>query len=131
MRVSEETIALIDAEVRRLVEDAYEDAVRLLSAHRAELDRFSGALIEHEDLDRPEIVAVLAGAAATPRATPRQASGGPLIAREPAPARFAAHAPARPRPQRRGERLRMRLAAALLRVPARAPAIVSVQAADD
>ena len=131
VRISEETAALIDAEVRRLVEDAYEDAVRLLSAHRAELDRLSGALIDHEDLDRPEIVAVLAGAMAAPRATPRQASGGPQVAREPSPHRLAAHSPAWPRPQRRGERLRMRLAAALLRVPAGAPAVVSVQAADD
>src|SRR5689334_12118363 len=80
VRVSEETVALIDAEVRRLVDDAYQDAVRLLSAHRAELDRLAGALVEHEDLDRPEIVAVLAGAEGTPRATPRVASGGPNAA---------------------------------------------------
>jgi cell division protease FtsH len=128
MRVSEETVALIDAEVRRFVEDAYQDAVRLLSAHREELDRLAGALTEHEDLDRPEIVAVLAGAAGTPRAIPRQASGGPQAA--PTPARVLAHEPARPRPRRRGERLRMRLAAALLRQPAGAPAIVTLQAED-
>jgi cell division protease FtsH len=120
VRVSEATVALIDAEVRRLVEDAYQDSVRLLSAHRDELDRLGGALTEHEDLDRPEIVAVLAGAK---RATPRQASGGPA----PAPARIATHEPARPRPRRRGERLRMRLAAALLRQPAGAPAIVTAE----
>jgi cell division protease FtsH len=125
VRVSEETVAMIDAEVRRLVEDAYQDSVRLLSAHRAELDRLAGALIEHEDLDRPEIVAVLAGAESAPRATPRQASGGPVAA--PAPLRPVSHEPARPRP-RRGERLRMRLAAALLRQPAGSPAIVTVQA---
>jgi cell division protease FtsH len=127
VRVSEETVALIDSEVRRLVEDAYQDAVRLLSAHRDELDRLAGALIEHEDLDRPEIVAVLAGAERAPRATPRQASGGPEAT--PAPARHVAHEPARPRP-RRGERLRMRLAAALLRQPAKSPAIVTLQADD-
>src|SRR3954470_586909 len=92
VRVSEATVALIDAEVRRLVEDAYQDSVRLLSAHRDELDRLAGALTEHEDLDRPEIVAVLAGAERTPRATPRQASGGPEAT--PSPARHVAHEPA-------------------------------------
>jgi cell division protease FtsH len=124
VRVSEETVALIDAEVRRLVEDAYQDAVRLLSAHRDELDRLAGALTEHEDLDRPEIVAVLAGATGKPRATPRQASGGP----EAAPARPVVHAHLQPRP-RRGERLRMRLAAALMRKPVTAPAIVTADSA--
>jgi cell division protease FtsH len=126
VRVAEETVALIDAEVRRLVEDAYQDAVRLLSAHREELDRLAGALVEHEDLDRPEIVAVLAGSEGAPRATPRVATGGP----EPAPVKVVTHEPARPRPRRRGERLRMRLAAALLRQPAGSPAIVTVQAED-
>jgi cell division protease FtsH len=125
VRVSEETVALIDTEVRRLVEDAYQDAVRLLSAHREELDRLAGALVEREDLDRPEIVAVLAGAETAPRATPRQASGGPEAA--PAPVKTVTHEPVRPLPRRRGERLRMRLAAALLRQPTGAPAIMTVE----
>jgi cell division protease FtsH len=125
VRVSEETVALIDAEVRRIVEDAYQDAVRLLSAHCDALDRLAGALVEHEDLDRPEIVAVLAGATGTPRATPRQASGGPV----PAPARPVVHAHTQPLPRRRGERLRMRLAAALMRKPVAAPAVVTVDSA--
>jgi cell division protease FtsH len=109
-RVSDRTAALIDDEVRRLVEDAYQDAVRLLSAHREELMRLADALLEHEDLDRLEIVACLSGVAETPRARPRRAAG------EPQPPPTAA--PARPRPsapRRRGDRVRARLAAALLR----------------
>ena len=70
---------------------------------------------------------MLAGADREPRATPRQAAGGPEAA--PSPARHVAPEPARPRP-RRGERLRMRLAAALLRQPAKSPAIVTLQADD-
>jgi cell division protease FtsH len=54
-RVADKTVALIDDEVRRLVEDAYQDAIRLLSAHKDELMRLSDALLEHEDLDRVEI----------------------------------------------------------------------------
>jgi cell division protease FtsH len=112
VRVSEETIALVDGEIRRLVEDAYQDAIRLLSTHREELDRLAQALLAAEDLDRPEIVAVLSGVAETPRAAPRRADAGPSDA-APAPSRALAHTPAR----RRGERLRVRLAAFLLRRP--------------
>ena len=116
-RVADKTAALIDDEVRRLVEDAYQDAVRLLSAHQDELMRLSDALLEHEDLDRVEIVACLSGVAETPRAQP---SRQPRLVAVP-PSR-----PAPPRPTstpRRGERVRARLAAALLRErPAPAPA---------
>jgi cell division protease FtsH len=111
VRVSEKTVALIDDEVRRLVEDAYQDAVRLLSAHRDELTRLADALLEHEDLDRLEIVACLSGVAEAPRARPRRAAGQPQPHPVAAPSRPAA-LPARPR---RGERVRARLAAALLR----------------
>ena len=111
-RVSDQTATLVDDEVRRIVEDAYQDAVRLLSAHREELMRLADALLEHEDLDRLEIVACLSGVAETPRAHPRRAVG------EPQPHRIAAPTEPRPRtptPRRRGERVRARLAAALLR----------------
>lgn len=51
----DKTAALIDDEVRRLVEDAYQDAIRLLCAHKNELMPLSDALLEYEDLDRVEI----------------------------------------------------------------------------
>ena len=92
MRVSEQTVAVIDDEVRRLVDDAYQDAIRLLQAHRDELERLAAALLEHEDLDRPEIVAVLAGVADEPRATPQRAAASPQ------PALAVADRPALPAP---------------------------------
>jgi cell division protease FtsH len=55
---SEATATLIDAEVQRLLQGAYDEAVRLLSDHRSELDRLAQALLEHETLDEEEIVAV-------------------------------------------------------------------------
>jgi cell division protease FtsH len=119
VRVSEETIALVDAEVRRLVEDAYQDAIRLLTAHREDLDRLASALLTAEDLDRPEIVAVLSGLADTPRAAPRRAHAGPQaqpVAHLPVSAHAGTPSPSQAR--RRGERLRVRLAALLLREPA-------------
>jgi cell division protease FtsH len=107
-RVADKTAALIDDEVRRLVEEAYQDAVRLLTAHQDELQRLSDALLEHEDLDRVEIVACLAGVAEAPRARPRRAAAERHL--RPVPS-----APFLPPPPRRGERVRARLAAVLLR----------------
>jgi cell division protease FtsH len=112
-RVADKTVALIDDEVRRLVEDAYQDAVRLLSAHKDELMRLCDALLEHEDLDRVEIVACLSGVAETPRAQPRRAAPQPHLVAVPSPRESVRPAPAPHR--RRGERVRARLAAALLR----------------
>ena len=114
-RVADKTIALVDDEVRRLVEDAYQDAIRLLSAHQDELMRLSDALLEHEDLDRVEIVACLSGVAETPRARPRSAtSQQPHLVAVPSSRPTPPRPTQSPRP-RRGERVRARLAAALLR----------------
>src|SRR6185295_15145309 len=46
--LSEETKRLRDVEQARLTDDAYEEAKRLLSKHRAALDRLAAALIEKE-----------------------------------------------------------------------------------
>jgi cell division protease FtsH len=55
---SETTAALIDAEVRRILQEDYDEAVRLLGEHRRELDALSDALLEHETLEEEEILAV-------------------------------------------------------------------------
>ena len=46
-----ETVALVDAETRRLVDEIYQDVVRLLRAERGRLDRLVEALLEDETLD--------------------------------------------------------------------------------
>jgi cell division protease FtsH len=48
---SEETRQIVDAEVRTIVEECYERALRLLNEHRERLDGLAGALLEHETLD--------------------------------------------------------------------------------
>ena len=53
---SEATAQLVDAEVRRLLDDGYAEGVRLLRQHRAELDALANALVEHETLDEQEIL---------------------------------------------------------------------------
>jgi cell division protease FtsH len=55
---SEETARLIDAEVRRVLDESYADALRLLRQQREELDALAKALIEHETLDEHEILRV-------------------------------------------------------------------------
>jgi cell division protease FtsH len=58
--LSEETKRLRDSEQARLTDFAYDEAQRLLSKHRAALDRVAAALLEKETLDRAELEALLA-----------------------------------------------------------------------
>ncbi|HSJ74176.1 MAG TPA: AAA family ATPase, partial [Miltoncostaeaceae bacterium] len=58
--VSAETRRVIDDEVRRMVDAAYEDAVALLEDHRDELDALAAILLEREQVDREEIEGALA-----------------------------------------------------------------------
>jgi cell division protease FtsH len=58
--LSEETKRLRDSEQARLTDQAFDEAVRLLTKHRATLDRVALALLEKETLVRDEIEALLA-----------------------------------------------------------------------
>ncbi|NMB25069.1 MAG: ATP-dependent zinc metalloprotease FtsH [Firmicutes bacterium] len=51
---SEEVAAAIDREVRRFVEEAYERAKDILSAHEHKLEEVVQGLLEHETLDRDD-----------------------------------------------------------------------------
>ena len=52
---SEATAELIDAEVRRIVEESHGDAGRMLAEHRQQLDALAQALLKAESLDAKEI----------------------------------------------------------------------------
>ena len=56
---SEEVAGNIDAEVRRLIDEAHQEAAEILVTHRATLDKIADALVEKETLDTPEIMAIL------------------------------------------------------------------------
>jgi cell division protease FtsH len=60
---SPQTQHLVDQEVRRIVDEAYDDVVALLSEHRAKLDALALALLEKETLDEADAYA----AAGVPR----------------------------------------------------------------
>jgi cell division protease FtsH len=55
---SEATAELIDAEVQRILQSSYEEAVRIIREQRESLDALARALLEHETLDEQEIIRV-------------------------------------------------------------------------
>ncbi len=64
---SQEVAGHIDAEVRRLIEEAHEEAMEILVTHRKVLDRLAEALIEKETLDTPDVMEILADVPERPR----------------------------------------------------------------
>ena len=54
---SEKTRELVDEEVRRLTDAAYDEALALLREHRAQLDSLAAALLANETLDEPDAYA--------------------------------------------------------------------------
>jgi cell division protease FtsH len=55
--VSDGLLDAVDDEVRRITEECYAEARRLLREHRDKLDAIVAQLLEHENLDEPEIYA--------------------------------------------------------------------------
>ena len=74
--VSDGLLDAVDEEVRRITEECYAEARRLLRDHRDKLDAIVGRLLEHENLDEPEIYA----AASIPRPAVAPATPTPLPA---------------------------------------------------
>jgi len=59
--ISDETAHAIDEEVRRIVEDNYEAAKRILEAHVDELHAMADALMKYETIDRDQIDDIMNG----------------------------------------------------------------------
>jgi cell division protease FtsH len=58
---SEEIAREIDDEIRRVIEEAHELALKVLTDHMAELHKVSGILIERETIDKDQFERLLAG----------------------------------------------------------------------
>ncbi len=69
---SEQSAAAIDAEVKRIVDDCYQRAQRLLNEHEAQLKAVAEALLERDTLSRKDFEAVMRGAT-----LPEQVAPGP------------------------------------------------------
>jgi cell division protease FtsH len=59
--VSEDTAQIIDAEVRRLIDDAYTEATRILTKHKKGWIAIAEGLLEYETLTGDEIKQIIAG----------------------------------------------------------------------
>ena len=69
---SEETARLLDEEVRRIVDECHQEAIRMLTENRDRLDRLVEALLKKDTLDQDEIYAATG--------LSRPPSGRPVIA---------------------------------------------------
>ena len=59
--MSEETARLVDAEIKRLVTDAHEEALKILKTKKKDWEKLAKAMMEYETLTGDEINAVLRG----------------------------------------------------------------------
>lgn len=83
---SEDTAIRIDREVKRIVEEGYNRAWKLMEENREALIRLAEALLEYETLDSWEIEALMKGEPLKPRTAPNSdADSGGKPAREKTP----------------------------------------------
>jgi len=66
--ISERTSEMVDEEVKRILDSAFERARSILTEKRLHLDRLAEALLEHETLERDDILLVVEGKELPPRA---------------------------------------------------------------
>ena len=59
--VSDDTAAIVDVEIKRIVEDAYARATKILTDHMDQLHRFAEALLEYETLNSEDIKNLMDG----------------------------------------------------------------------
>ncbi len=65
-QVSEQTAQLVDAEVKRLLDEAYDSAREILMEHRGLLESIALMLLERETLDREQVEILAAGGTLPP-----------------------------------------------------------------
>ena len=83
-QVSERTAQLVDDEVTRVIQQAYQRATEVLTANRALLDTIAAALLERETLTREDFAFLMRGEQLPPRDPPEVFMPSPAVI--PAPA---------------------------------------------
>src|SRR5450631_23727 len=58
---SEEVASKIDAEVRRIIDECYDNATKILKANWDKVERMVSSLLEHETVDREEVACIING----------------------------------------------------------------------
>ena len=74
---SEQTQQLVDQEVRRIVDEAYEEVIALLVEHRSKLNALALALLDRETLDGPDAYAAAGIDRLFPDEDPRETAPTP------------------------------------------------------
>ncbi len=75
----------IDTEIRRLIDEAHDEALDILKGHRRKLDQIAAALIEKETLEKKELAAILEGITKRPLRNGHRKGGGIAVARRSVP----------------------------------------------
>ena len=85
--VSEKTAELVDQEMKRILEDAYQRAREILGSNMETLHRMAAALLERETLDREDVELIAAGKElpAKPAAPPELPRARPALEKPRAP----------------------------------------------
>jgi cell division protease FtsH len=58
---SEEVASKIDTEVRRIIDECYDNATKILRANWDKVERMVSSLLEHETVDREEVACIING----------------------------------------------------------------------
>jgi cell division protease FtsH len=71
----------IDSEIRRMIDDAHDEALEILQLHRAKLDQLASILLEKETIEKDELLEILAGMDKRAQRSPEQHGAGLAISR--------------------------------------------------
>ncbi|MFN2459706.1 MAG: ATP-dependent zinc metalloprotease FtsH [Candidatus Velthaea sp.] len=81
---SEEVASKIDMEVRRIIDECYANATKILNANWDKVDRMVASLLEHETVDTEEVAAILSGKQYPTVKPPKDTPDVPMAAPTPA-----------------------------------------------
>jgi cell division protease FtsH len=71
----------IDSEIRRMIDDAHDEALEILQLHRSKLDELASILLEKETIEKDELLEILAGMEKRAQRSPEQHGAGLAISR--------------------------------------------------
>ena len=71
----------IDSEIRRMIDDAHDEALEILQEHRGKLDELAGVLIERETIEKEELIQLLGDMEKRPQRAPERHGAGLAISR--------------------------------------------------
>ena len=71
----------IDSEIRRMIDDAHDEALEILQLHRSKLDELAGILLEKETIEKDELLEILSGMEKRAQRSPEQHGAGLAISR--------------------------------------------------